>query len=160
MKKIYKARNRAPFPKNKAQEFGERIELIQDKKNRSKITVDDFLEDAELEDSPFHEYLEWDNEIASEKFRRYQARNIMNGLLVVVVKNETEETEPAFYNVVVKNGEDENAYVPIDIAKGNEDLTEQILEEAESKLKSWIFRYKGFMNLKQANNLLNKNWKE
>jgi len=158
MKKIYCAKKGSPFRKDKAQEYGERLEYIQKTKKKSYVTVDDFLEDAILEESPFNEYIDWDNNKAGDSWRRQQARNLMNHLYIVVVNDDTNEPTPAFYSVVVTNGEEKKAYIDVDNANSNEDYNSQIVEEATNKIKSWIFRYKGFVTLKEAKKILVDNW--
>ena len=65
---------------------------------------DILVEDARSTSSPLHKHFEWDDTLASKKWRTHQARNILNSLRIVIERGGKEETVtvPAFVNIVIQ----------------------------------------------------------
>ena len=122
-KKVYTAREGAPFKKDEAQVLGEYIE----KNNLS--TPEEIVQDAIKEESPFHNLIEWNRDEAAEQWNLQQARSIVNHLEVEItyIGGEVEIFARGFEYVV---DEGEKRFVTIDEGLSNEDYNKQILQMA------------------------------
>ncbi len=134
MKKIeYYARAGAPFKKEKAQIYGERLEEISSK-NKGKITPTLVIDDAKNIKSPFHDYFEWNNDKASEQYRLHQARSLINHVVEVVVIEGKPSKQRSFF--AVTNGNSQKVYVTIKKAVTTPNYRIQILNQLITTLKN------------------------
>lgn len=92
--------------------------------------------------SPIHRYFEWNNTRAAEKYRLWQARNIL--LSIEVIINEKESVR-AYHNIFMAN--DDRTYVSLDRARQSEDLWEQIIHNAMREALAWNSRYETYKEL-------------
>ena len=51
------------------------------------LTADNVLKEAAKTDSILHQFFEWDNDMAANKYRLQQARNLINRVEIVVIKD-------------------------------------------------------------------------
>jgi hypothetical protein len=58
------------------------------KKNGGVLQVDSVLEEARHESSPLHDHFEWDDSVAAEAHRRYQARVLIQRCKITIVDSE------------------------------------------------------------------------
>lgn len=58
------------------------------KKNGGILQVDAVLSEAKDENSPLHAHFEWDNSVAAEAHRRYQARVLIQRCKITIVESE------------------------------------------------------------------------
>jgi hypothetical protein len=58
------------------------------KKNGGILQVDAVLDEAKDESSPLHGHFEWDNSVAAEAHRRYQARVLIQRCKITIVESE------------------------------------------------------------------------
>lgn len=63
--------------------IGERIVALT-KGNKGRIYEDALIREAQAADSPLHEFFEWDDRKAAERYRSQQARTLLGGLKVTV----------------------------------------------------------------------------
>jgi hypothetical protein len=131
MAKKYTANSK--ISKEKAQIYGERIEFLM-KINNGKITPSTVVEDARFQSSPLHNFFEWDDREASQKYRLQQARNLLECVLEVVVINDVKTEQRSFFNV--KNVQKESIYVTIQTAVRTPSYRKQILERLISTLEN------------------------
>jgi len=136
-KKKYGARPGAPFKKDDAQAIGVFIDNIKDK------TPINILEEIKKnKEHLIHDYIEWNDEIASTEYRLSQVRNIVNHITIEIVKvNDNKVPIRAFYSVhKITNGKT-SMYVNVETAFTEEYYREQVVERAYSELKNWRERY-------------------
>lgn len=71
-------------------------ELFKELESKNALTAENLVEESRPEDALLHNCFEWDDEIAAEKFRVFQAGNIIRNLKIV-----SDNTPPvrAFLNV-------------------------------------------------------------
>jgi hypothetical protein len=115
---------------------------------------------AELKSSPLHRFFEWNNDVAAERYRLWQARMLI--ARVYVIDSQRPEIGPvrAFVNLELPPLEDEEeqdedqankrAYLSITKLKGHQDFSSQLLGYAYSQLVGWKKRfgnYKQFLNV-------------
>lgn len=67
----------------------ERKLLIQlARRNGGVLKVDDVLDEAKDETSPLHKHFEWDDNAAADKYRRDQARHLIQKCKITLIENE------------------------------------------------------------------------
>lgn len=67
----------------------ERKLLIQlARRNGGVLKVDDVLDEAKDETSPLHKHFEWDDTAAADKYRRDQARHLIQKCKITLIENE------------------------------------------------------------------------
>jgi hypothetical protein len=70
-------------PGLKAQEVGEHLERLRSE-NGGIVQPEQVVDDARPEDSPLHHVFEWDDDVAAEKYRIAQARNIIRSVNIIM----------------------------------------------------------------------------
>ena len=94
--KKFKARNGSPFLAKDAQKVGEELEKI---KSKGDLNPSNILESAKSKKSILHQYFDWDDTEAAEKWRISQARNITNHVIEIIVIKGKEHTHKAYFSV-------------------------------------------------------------
>ena len=137
----YTATRGAGFSNADAQEIGEAVERIGDQ-----VTPDDVVDAARDTSSPLHRLFEWDDTLAAVRWRRQEARSVLNHL-AVVVKMPDGNLEPirAFHSVDVET-DDTTArrYVHVSVVKSRPDIADNVVDRARGELESWRNRYRGY----------------
>lgn len=80
-----------------AEEAVSELERIKDM--FGEITPELIVDVARQEDNPLHNYFEWDNEAAAERWRLQQARILLNNIEVQVISDGGEKTYVAAYEI-------------------------------------------------------------
>jgi len=145
--KKFKARTGAPFSVDDAQKIGEELEEIKSKKL---LNPSNIVERAKNPKSILHQYFEWDNNEAAEKWRLQQARNITNHILEVIVIKGNPIEERAYFNVTAKNdttAKDENIYVSLAEVIKTPSYKKQLLKEMEVTLENLLKLIKLFSSM-------------
>lgn len=155
VKRIYSAKKGAQFSNEQAQVYGPHLERLQKNKG-DKLTPSDVVKDAKKKSSPTHNFFEWDNKDAGNKWRKYQARHLLNSI-EVIIKEYPSEPVKLFYNVV--NGddsEDQQGYVTIEKVMSQEEYRKQIIEHALRELRGWEKRYRIYNELSHLFSVMNR----
>lgn len=106
------------------------------------LTAESLVEMAKDEDNPLHNFFEWEDSLAGEKWRLQQARVLINEVKVIIEEKEYY----AFENVqiaVLEGGEQqvsknkERVYKPVIEIISNQELRRQIVDSALNKLSYW-----------------------
>lgn len=146
MKNKYVATKGAQFSKKKAQVYGTVLEKIKERDNG--IVPQVVVNEARDKTSPLHDYFDWDDTKAAEKYRVEQARNLISHL-DVVINYETGKTQKAFFNVSIPdNGGTKVVYVDVERALTDKDLRKQVLQNALEELVYWQKKYKEYSEFK------------
>lgn len=140
MRKQYCPTKGARFSKKKAQVYGECLEQIE--KSYGELNPRTVVDEAKSSSSPLHNYFDWNNTSAAEKFRVQQAREMINHL-TIVVNYETGEEIKAFFSVT-EEADVRPVYVNIERALSDPALRKQVIENAFGELKYWQERYKQY----------------
>lgn len=127
--KEYKKRKGAKFKEEEAQWIGEELEKIR-KKNKGFITPEKVVESAKDKKSKLHKHFEWNNSKAGYQYRLQQARNLVSGIVeIVVIDDGKEEMEVrSFYNVHIKDLG--TAYVSLKDVTTNRNYRRELLSKA------------------------------
>lgn len=161
MKIIFKAKQGAPFPDDKAQEVGE--ELIRISTDGELPVAADIVAAAQKKNSPLHDYFQWDDGAAGERWREHQARQMINHLIIVKENPDDGDVEiRAFFNVSKAEDEEDEAarrYVTIFSVLENEEYYQQVLKKALAELKTWQKKYQMIKELHVIFGLIEKTQK-
>lgn len=130
----------------KAHVAGEEIERIQERDGV--VTKETLLDESRPEEAPLHPAFEWNDALAAENYRLYQARSIINDIVVEVVRNDDGKTQkaPAFVNVV-EGKHNPARYLSLDVALSKEDKRTAVLNNAKVELKSFRNKYANLTEL-------------
>ena len=137
--------NKYPVP---AQVVGERIEELE--KEHGQVTPQTVVDDSRPVDAVMHPCFEWRDDIAAEKYRNEQARQLLSNLRIVQVEEEEPDSKPvkvrAFHSVsdgVKAKGE----FHHIDVIKANEDMTRNVINNAKTELEIFYNKYVGLCDV-------------
>lgn len=123
-----------------ANKVGAEIETLGDN-----FTTTEMIAKARNESSSMHTLFEWNDDIAAEKFRENQARNILCNLVFKVDEVKKEDAAPV--RVFVSNGEHKKEYVPIKTVVKVEDKYQELLNQAYADLRAFKLKYSSLREL-------------
>ena len=109
-----------------AQTVGDTLEALR-MENSGALTPDIVVESARQKDSPIHNCFEWDDSIAGEKYRKEQARRIIQCVVTDIRGNNPNprpQTIRAFTSV--QNDKGDRYYTTTAHALSNDELKEQV----------------------------------
>ena len=136
----------------KADVVGRIIEKLHDE--HEGITPELLVAEAQKKRSPIHKLFEWDQKTAAHKWRVQQARNILNHIEVVIERgDEAPLVVRAFHSVEYEEG---RCYTTINAARKNEDLWEQIKDEALRQVKTWQETYRAISEFETIHSAIDK----
>jgi hypothetical protein len=138
--KKFKARTGSPFKEEDAQQVGEAIESI--KEREGKLNPELIVKYAKKKDNFLNKYFEWDDSVASEKWRLQQARNITSHVVEVIVIREKEVETRSFFSIT--NEEGNNEYVTREEAISVKSYREQLLDDMEKTMENLLVLIKIF----------------
>lgn len=99
-------------------------------------------------DSPLHDRFCWDDTEAADRYRKVQARRLIQDVMVVIERPDRSTVGVrAYVNVTVDVGDDEadppdeREYVATVDALANPDQRQQVLRRAEAWAQAWKRRY-------------------
>ena len=127
-----------------AQKVAEEIYAIGEK-----FEAKDIVDMARDETKESHKLFEWNDEIAGEKYRIYQARHTMHDLQIVEI-GLNKEKKPEKIGVPMRmcySLEGETGYVPTPIIVKDEDLHKKLLMTAKSELNAFMIKYETLTEL-------------
>jgi hypothetical protein len=137
---------------------GKELSLIQ--KEHSVITPKVVVESARPKDSPLHQYFEWDNSEAAEKYREWQARFLICSVYIIASDEKDAQAIRAFVNVLEEDKGDledpfitGRGYVAITSMATRQSYQIQVLDYARAQLLGWRKRfgnYKEFFGVVSA----------
>ena len=110
----------------------------------SKITPQNVVDLARNENSKLHNDFEWDNEIAGEKYRLSQAREMIQ---LLTFEPKTENHEPTR---VYQISTEKTVYKPVEVILQNNDEYQNLLKRALAELESFKKRYSTLVELEQV----------
>lgn len=152
-KKIFRAAKGAQFEYEKAQIYGQELERIR-KENGGVLTPQLVLNEAKDKNNLLHDYFEWDNTVAADKFRINLARHLINHIEIVIVSNGTEKQQRAYLNVTKANEnndeEVQRVYVTIEKALSEPELRKQVLANALREAEFWKEKYHDYKELSEV----------
>lgn len=127
------------------QKIGQQLQSLVDR-HGDRLTAPMVVDAARPKTAPLHSMFEWNDDKAAEMYRRWQARDLMSTIEVVVT--EGEPPTPMFVNVVERVGdEDMRGYVTTARVLSDPVLTAQVLEKASDAIEAFRDRFGRFKEL-------------
>jgi hypothetical protein len=124
-------------------------EIIEIQKEKG-LTAETILDEAKKKSSPLHNFFDWDNTTAGEKWRLQQARILINEVKIIVNSKEMY----AFENVRIivseqsKETETTREYKPIMEILSKEEYRTQVIKQALENITYWKEKYSEYSELK------------
>ena len=115
------------------------------------ITPANVLREASRSRSPLRRFFTWDNDVAAQKYREWQARILIGCVQVTITNNGESQTVRAFVSVSPQK-EDENeefsvpdaGYASVDNVSMNGGYRKQVERYAYNQLMAWRKKFGGF----------------
>lgn len=112
------------------------------------LTPKNLVEEAKDESNPLHEFFEWEDSVAANEYRLYQARVLINEVKVIIDQKEYFAFENVAIKVSEKSEETERVYKPVAEIIQNEELRKQILKSALHSLTYWQEKFSKYEEVK------------
>ena len=124
------------------------------KKLRREVTPRDVKKDAKDPRSVYHDFFEWDNRACGEKYRLWQATQLLGHLKIVYHDELGNEIKVREYVRLVHEApathELRAGYFPRQKAMTNSGLEQQCVEKSIVELESWMNRWRGFKRIESS----------
>lgn len=129
-----------------AQVIGEYLAQLREEKG--KLTAPLVVDAAKDEQSPLHQYFDWNDDAAAQHYREYQAYHLLRSITIKIEHTPQEKREVrAFVVVHVDAVTKEQSYEPVLHVMTNEELRTQVLQRAWQELLAWRDRYHDYKEL-------------
>lgn len=109
------------------------------------LTPKTLLDASRDVNAPLHNEFEWNDGIAAEKYREYQARQIILNVYVKYSTDEQEREQQERAYVPVPGGK--SAYVSLKAALTNDEWKAHLMEEAKRDMKAFAAKYRRLIEL-------------
>lgn len=140
-------------------------ELDRIAKERGTVAPESVVDAARPETSPIHPHFEWDDSEAAERYRQVQARQMIRSLVVVYVRNDTEEPQPPVRALVklkplVRSTQTPillpNEYTPVKQVMSSDELHLHMVRQAMRSLTAWSDQYGDMAEFAQVRRLVDR----
>lgn len=111
-------------------------ELARIQKEHGVTTPKAVVDVARPEDAPLHPVFEWRDDVAGEKYRHWQARNLIKSVHVVTEQDGRRESEPLMVHVPVSAEHAKGGYQPVSVVVQQPDMYASALAELNRKLNA------------------------
>lgn len=101
------------------------------------VKPEEIVDKARDENTELHKCFEWDDTKAAEKYRVYQARQIVCHLIIREVNDEPQKREVRFFYKT----DNQEGYKPVSYIMRNEDEYHKLLDRALTELKAFQRKY-------------------
>lgn len=125
-----------------AQKVGEQLALLE---KRGQLTPKGVVDASRRSDSLLHGYFEWRDDVAAEKYREVQAKEIIRSVELVV---EGSEPTRAFVSVRIEGGS--SRYMNVEAALSSVDTRDAVLATALSELRAFERKYSALAELAEV----------
>lgn len=132
--RVYKFRPGSNVRGVDAQAAGEELERIH--RQRGVIDAAAVVDESRPETAPLHPAFEWDDQVAAEQHRRWQARQIIRSVEVVIQTDGKPEQQPVYVHCPApsESGARQSGYQPVEVVVARPDLYAIALSEASRKV--------------------------
>lgn len=117
---------------------------------KDSITAKELLDASRDETAPLHSCFEWEDSVAAEQYRIYQARHLIGSIEIEYVKNDTPTPlarSRYFINVVSNAPKVQGKFATIDVAFNNDDYRVAVLKNALRELRAFQNKYSSYKEL-------------
>lgn len=115
------------------------------KRHRGVLRAEDVVEFARHPDTALHSKFEWDDSLAAERYRLWQARKVIAVYVTVVAQNTTPVR--AYVSLKDDREEDGGGYRRLEDVLADPVRRSKLLEEALSEANSWKAKYRHLKEL-------------
>lgn len=105
--------------------------------NENRLNAENVVEISKPEGAVLHDDFEWRDDIAALEYRKHQARNIMNSL--VIVEETAPEIPPIRYCFQIE--ENSSNYTPINVIMQSADCMDALQRKALAELSAFRMKY-------------------
>ncbi len=113
------------------------LRQILKKNKKRKLLPSAVVQEARDKDSPLHRYFEWDDAVASDKYRLDQARQLIAS--IEIISDDRHESAPAF--VSLASDRITGGYRDVNDVLSSAQLRKELLSTALGELKAMQYRY-------------------
>lgn len=113
----------------------------------NEYSLSDVVERAKDKKSEMHSCFEWDDAIASQKYREQQAAVMLR--MLVYTKKDGDSEEKTNIRFIVSTGKRDNTYTPTRRIVRNEDEYSALLERAYAELRAFKTKYSNLSELEE-----------
>ena len=105
--------------------------------DENRLNAESVVEVSKPKEAVLHDDFEWDDNVAAFEYRKHQARNILNSL--VVIEEETPEEQPIRYCFKIEKGT--NNYTPLNVIMRSAESTGALIRKAIAELQAYRMKY-------------------
>ena len=144
----WEAIHKGKLSEDKVRKYKEELEKLELKYN-GVLTPQNVLREAQSKASPLHEFFDWENETAGEKWRIWQARFLIGSIKVKVNFDGTVKEYKRYLNVRISADREDasRGYVNSNVVLINPDYKEQIIKKAIKEVEYWKKQYSDYNEL-------------
>lgn len=145
--KEYVARSGSEFSHKDAAIIGPVLKSLSE---QGGVTARDVLDTARSKNSPLHAYFQWDDKVAADEHRLYQARSMLRSIRVRYVDGDGIETKEARAFQVVRTAPFETAprrYRTFQVLHGDTAFAAQMMDSAIDDLMNWKHKYEPYCSM-------------
>jgi len=127
-----------------AKQYGKRITWLTEK--RGFVTPEIVVDDAKHSNSPLHDYFDWSDKKAAEKWRIEQAKYLIRVISVSIIDSSRPEAR-YFYSIKPTqemHTDAKQVYVTLDAIVSDKEKRDQVIAYAWRELNGWMDRYKQY----------------
>jgi hypothetical protein len=121
--------------------------LVRLHKKQGTIQPSAVVDDARDPKSPYHDDFTWDDEVAAEHHRLSEARRMLGSLVVVSIKGSAPKLKGPTRAVIHARSSTGNGYHPSVAVMNENEVRQQKLAEALSKMDYWANQYSCYEEL-------------
>jgi hypothetical protein len=119
-----------------------------EKKYNGLLNPHDIVREASRDKSPLHDWFDWKDDEAGEKWRIHQARLLLNSIKVKVMFENGSREYRKYLNVTIgKNSHAKRYYVSAKTVLNTENLKQQVLRRAIKEAEYWERTYQDYQEL-------------
>lgn len=111
--------------------------------NKGLVTPEMIVQEARSKDSPLHDYFDWTEKVAAEKWRLFQAGQLLRSVDVVI---ELSAKPPIVTRAFISFG-DAKGYHSVEAVMNDDALRKQLLAQAKSEMYALLKKYQDLEEL-------------
>lgn len=120
-----------------------------EKRYNGRLSPHDVVREASNEKNPLHNFFDWNDETASDKWRVHQARLLLNSIKIRVQFEKGFKEYRKYLNVTIENGTGKikNYYMDSRTVLSDIDLRKQMITKAVKEAEYWQRAYNDYQEL-------------
>lgn len=109
--------------------------VCSDLAKKDRLTAANLVDVSRPEDAPLHPAFEWQDAVAAEAYRRYQANNLIHSLRVI--RQDQAEPQRVYFNLERRDP----TYKPISVIVSDDEMRDKMLKMAYGELIAFRKKY-------------------